>query len=503
MTDCERRREYPRIPTPPPRPTEHRALLAGILIVYASLVAWLAYHHEPWRDEADAWLMARDASLGELLHIMGAAGTPSLWYFLQIPFAKLGAPFAVQAALNWLVSVVAAGLFLFHARLPLAIRVLFLFGYFMAFEYSVVARSYALSLALLFAAAALYRNRERHPVLFGAAVGLAANTNVHSFFIANALAALLLWECLRARFRAPQRTALLVASAGILAAFLQLLPPKDGQMTSFFASFGPGNLVRGVKLAFVPTQYGTWAFVLGLAALASSLLTLLARPKALLFAALAYTAFGYLFVFKYVSFTRHFGFILVILLLALWLAEEEPENDWVARLVPSPERRVQLQRAAFALLGTSLALSVYFAAVTWRADLTKHFSDAPDMAAYLKQNGLDRRRIASNPAGWGTSILAYFPNLAFYYPALGETRTHMKWDKSYNDAALVPHAEAIRLLKARFPDWSDPERGILLVLANGALEHPEQYGYRLRYATPGNLFEHLDERFYLYEPESR
>jgi hypothetical protein len=497
-------REDRAIETPPaPKADENRLLLAGILLVYAGLIGWLGLHHEPWRDEADSWLMARDASLGELFRIMGAAGTPSLWYLVQLPFAKAGLPFATQAILNGLISVAAAGVFLFRARLPLALRIGFLFGYFMAFEYSVVARSYALSLLLLFGAAALFARRAERPIAVGLAVGLAANTNAHSFFIASSFTALLLWECRAAHFRGAPRAALLVASAGVLGAFVQLIPPADGQMTGLVEAFGPGNLLRGISLAFVPTQAGVWALAFGALVLGAGLLSLLASPKALFFTCLAYAGLTYLFVFKYGGFIRHFGFLLIVLLLGLWLGAEEPPGTALPERFgfrTSPEQLATVRRAAFALLGASLAVSVYFASVTWRTERTKHFSEAFELADYLKREGLSGRRIAANQAGWTTAILAYFPALAFYYPGLDDTRTFMRWDRKYRDAALLPHAEAVRRVKARFPDWSDARRGVLLVVGNGDLEQPETHGYRLRYATSNNLFEHFDERFYLYEP---
>lgn len=62
------------------------------LAILALVTTVLAAHHEQWRDEADGWLVARDASPGEILHLAGYAGTPTLWYFIQVPFAKAAPP---------------------------------------------------------------------------------------------------------------------------------------------------------------------------------------------------------------------------------------------------------------------------------------------------------------------------------------------------------------------------------------------------------------------------
>ena len=53
-----------------------------LVLVYAGLTLYTLLHHEPWRDEAQAWLLARDLGPVELLHQLPMEGTPGLWHFL-------------------------------------------------------------------------------------------------------------------------------------------------------------------------------------------------------------------------------------------------------------------------------------------------------------------------------------------------------------------------------------------------------------------------------------
>ena len=130
------------------------ALRGGVLLAFVALLAFLALRHEAWRDEADSWLMVRDASPAELFHLSGNAGTPMLWYFVQMPFAKLGLPYETQKVVHLAIAALAGGLFWLRAPFPAAIRLLPLFGYYLSFEYGVVARSYSLTALLLFSVAA-------------------------------------------------------------------------------------------------------------------------------------------------------------------------------------------------------------------------------------------------------------------------------------------------------------------------------------------------------------
>src|SRR5204863_9303328 len=119
------------------------------LAVYAIGVAIIELHHEPWRDEADCWLLARDAGFATFFHRMGLSGTPGLWHLLLVPFARLGLPYATQAVLHVAIAVAAAAVVLWRAPLPLGTRVLLVFSYYLAYEYAVIVRSYALSALLL------------------------------------------------------------------------------------------------------------------------------------------------------------------------------------------------------------------------------------------------------------------------------------------------------------------------------------------------------------------
>lgn len=65
-----------------------------IMLVYIVGISVISYFHEPWFDEAQAWQIARSASIKDILFkIPHWEGHPQLWHLLLVPFAKLGAPY--------------------------------------------------------------------------------------------------------------------------------------------------------------------------------------------------------------------------------------------------------------------------------------------------------------------------------------------------------------------------------------------------------------------------
>src|SRR4051794_26464344 len=56
--------------------------------VFSALLLARIITHSPWRDEAQAWLIAESKSLPDLLLLPGE-GHPPLWYLLLLPFTRI------------------------------------------------------------------------------------------------------------------------------------------------------------------------------------------------------------------------------------------------------------------------------------------------------------------------------------------------------------------------------------------------------------------------------
>ena len=159
-----------------------------IFAVYAILLAVMASKHEPWMDEAQAWLLAKDASLIDLfVKYLRYEGTPGLWHLILMIPAKLGLPYFTINVLSAAFSALGVWLFLRYAPFPLIIKILFPFSYFVFFQYGIIARSYCLIPLLLFSIAIIYRRKIERPVLFSLLLCLLANVSSHTFLIAGAI----------------------------------------------------------------------------------------------------------------------------------------------------------------------------------------------------------------------------------------------------------------------------------------------------------------------------
>jgi hypothetical protein len=185
-----------------------------VLLIFTATAAVAVWFHEPWSDEAQAWLIARDLGIRGILHQMGYEGSPPLWHLLLWVLIRLHLPYAALGAVS--LTLVAAGMYIWlrWSPLPLPVRLLVPFAFYYQYQYAVVARSYALSTFLAFAAVALWRAKPFRVIPFGLVVALLAQTNMHGFMIAGGIACAFAWECIK-DFRKQRHSLTQVLQTGV------------------------------------------------------------------------------------------------------------------------------------------------------------------------------------------------------------------------------------------------------------------------------------------------
>jgi hypothetical protein len=167
-----------------------------VLLLFTSIASVAVWFHEPWADEAQAWLIARDLGIPGILHQMGYEGSPPLWHLLLWGLTRLQLPYAALTAVSLI--LVASGMYIWlrWSPLPTLVRLLVPFAFYYQYQYAVVARSYALSTLLAFAAVALCRSRPVRVIPLGVVLALLAQTSMHGFTIAGGIACAFAWECI-------------------------------------------------------------------------------------------------------------------------------------------------------------------------------------------------------------------------------------------------------------------------------------------------------------------
>src|SRR6186713_846177 len=198
--------------------------------------------HEMWRDEHQAWLVARDAnSLPQLLDNMNYEGNPALWHFFLYWISRVTHDPIYMQAFHLLVATSFIFIFNRYATLSNLHKILFSFGYFPLYEYAVISRSYGLGILLLFGICALFKTRTTKYILIGILLALLANVTIYAVVIACCIAGILVLDYFL--YQQKNRKAMMQLAIGLVIFILgvafslyQIWPDKDNSFPAPYAS---------------------------------------------------------------------------------------------------------------------------------------------------------------------------------------------------------------------------------------------------------------------------
>lgn len=427
------------------------AVLTTLLV---TIYAFLIPQHEPWFDEAQAWLLARDSSLSDLLaNRLRYEGHPCLWYLaLRLPIG-FGLPYA---AMNWLsaaFSVMGAIVFWRYAPLPRLFRILFPFTFFLFYQFGVVARSYALLPVLMFLFCTLFPDRLKKPIPFTLTLAAMAQVSVHSALIALCWWLLYLKE---SRFpltsfwndrKQPAVQAAMIFVMGGLFLVYTLVPASDILRPDFFDK-DTGTFLRMIFTMWNGPLTEIWPLSLGI--FAASLFWF--RVRGMLQWYLVPTIVLWLFFGALYGKAWHEGVVFCLWLSAVWLSFLPREGDTTPTEAVK-NGRVLMHAAMACLLGFHLQWSLSSA----KFDYEHPYSGSKALAEYLKLSNLEKSSIIATQF-FSPAILPYFQDNIFLNFNKGKRPSFFWWSNhySFNDSHeyIDKTAPDLVIVAYKFPDSS-------------------------------------------------
>lgn len=400
--------------------------------LYALLVGLAISRHEPWADEAQSWLLARDAGLAELwTRLLHYEGTPGLWQTVLHIWIGLGLSYGSLNVLSGLCGLAACALVMRSAPFPLAIRAALPFTFFLFYQYSVVARSYSLAPPLLFGAAVLYKNGMRHVTSLMAVLCLLAAISIHGMALSCSLWLAFHLELIRDRraVTSADRRRVLIADACYFAVLLVLILAAWPAPDNMFVKRPYWSLQHVLEVAGKVLRGGFAGYWIASLAVIALSLPLLWRGRTLVLFLISLVSLSAINGVIY-SQVWHYGLVFLAWLIAVWIAAD----------------LVRPGRAALASLVIVVCAQCYWTARSVAYDWDSAYSASREAAAYLKANGIVRSRLFA--VGYAcTGIQPYFPKNIF-------ANIHGGGGPSYWDWSTRNHVnEDSEKLAARRPDY--------------------------------------------------
>ncbi|MGF1474883.1 MAG: hypothetical protein ACFB6S_04890 [Geminicoccaceae bacterium] len=492
-------------------PPESRAGVGptgATFILFVVLAGVACITHEPWRDEAQAWLIARDVGLWQLVsHQTRYEGSPALWHLLNMPLVWAEMPFWSQRLLNFLFAAGAAALLLWRAPLPFWMRAGAALSYFLLYEYAVIARNYALGMFLLFAALAFYEKRLERPLIYGLLLGLLAQASVFGLLFAFGLGLSFLTETTQRKNLRPAALALSVALIGGIAAFLQILPAEDVVSTgatggddvpdlmlanivhAFGDALAPGiaDTIRGIddrlpRLAALVVL----CLVAGTAWALFSLRIVVSLRAFVLFAAVL-GGIVYLVAVVRTGTPRVHGHLLLALIASLWISRQLGEDGRAIRIGPINLGGSWLARGSAAFLAVSLAISIALAALSVGREIIHPFSGSSDMARHLGESGHGSRPIIGYRASQTATVLPHLGDKTLWLPEYERFGSYVTWSTAWQTRSRGLSAGEVASIAEPHLDLSET-----LFLLSAPTNDPR---FELLHHAPSVM---KDESLYLY-----
>lgn len=181
----------------------NRRLSICVWVLYVVLLCFVSYYHQPWHDEGQAWLIARDDSLWQLITVTTHyEGHPPLWHICLMPFAKLGVPFELGLkSVNVCFCAIAMWFLIMKSPLPWYLRLTIPFSYFCFYQYGVVNRVYSLLMAAIMVAAYYYPQRHNKPYHLALTLAVMSGSQAYGMMLACGIALVWLWEILESSYK--------------------------------------------------------------------------------------------------------------------------------------------------------------------------------------------------------------------------------------------------------------------------------------------------------------
>lgn len=168
-----------------------------ILIFWLVITVFTMFHHELWRDEAQAWCIVRDLNFFDIFSAVRTEGHPFLWYLILYPFAKLGFPVEIMQFFSLLLVCISIVILVFRSPFNNLEKFIICFSSGLLYFIPIVARNYSLIPISLFMLALIYQDRDKKPYLYSIFIILLSNTHLLMLGFSLIISFIFSIECLK------------------------------------------------------------------------------------------------------------------------------------------------------------------------------------------------------------------------------------------------------------------------------------------------------------------
>ena len=488
----------------------------GLTAFFLLATTIITLHHEMWRDEMQAWLLARDSrSLIDLFHQLKYEGHPGLWHVWLLLLSRISRSPLIMQGFHLLIAGTTVYLFARYSPFPRFLKFLYAFGYFSLYEYTILCRNYALGVFLICLFCILMRRHYTRFLWVSFVLFLLGHTSVHALIVSIVTGfALSVDYCLNRKRALAKReineTKILLGFAligcGVIAAVLQLNPPADsGIYVDWFLSYDAVHLKRIIQLitrAFFLMDENALHFmfkypivpkvnlILALALVLWCSLLLLRKPIVLLIYLLGTLGLLSFFYIKHYGGIRHHGFLFILFIMVLWIRQYFGDAKMSSRMNRFND---VLEKSLHPILTLILIVHLVGGVFTAYKDYRYVFSYGKQVAAFIREHDLQEMPMIGEADYAVSTVVGYLEKDHVYYMRGDRPGSFVIWDQSRTHEVLDNQIiEKAQELSTTYIE------NVLIILNRELRQDLTDHNSLIQLAKfTGSLIK--DEEFYLYQ----
>lgn len=441
-----------------------------VFIIFAFLALVIGINHEPWADEAQSWIIARDASVSEIIwDVSRYEGTFPLWFLTIKLFISLGLKYEYFFVIPIIISLIGLLVFLKGVKAPTIVKILVPFTYYIFYQYTIVARSYCYLFLALSLWATYYKNREEKYLPYTLSLVLLSMISMHGMIISGVLGIIFIVENVNKKKVKEIVSVSTICICTWIIECIILFPRMDLYM-NVALSHSIKTVVEGIfNTVFVGTNIVEFIFSgIGIAlTVIVGIYLIRVKDESICITSLCLIVF--MCLIRLVS--HHLGILYLVILFGVLSNYDVLKSKY------------KLFERLFIVM---LVVYVSYSGISSINDFKNNYSAAKQIAIYIEENNIDKSEIYR--FGYKqVAILPYFESNLF----ANTDKTIYEWKQSNTDFYDYVNFDKEKIVEKNKDSWPEyilveNENTEKIMMINELIQDTDKYD--LIYSAEGKLY---------------
>ena len=495
-----------------------------VMLCYSIITFIILLFHESWRDEAQAWLIARDLNIIDIFGQMKYEGHPVIWYLILVPFAKLGLPYIFVKIVSWLICNIAVWLILKKAPFNTFIKILFIFSMPMIYLYPSISRSYCLIPLAITLVAIYFGQRHEKPIQYILSILFLANTHVIMYGMVGILLLLFYSEELIQNKKTNSKEqkkkvyiSLIVIIVGLILTLIPILISMttntdvglDSKSTVFQNALIKLNASNSVIITEI---FGNNEIILKIISLIFIVLMCYEIRYYFKNALIIICTEGlqcFIYAFIYLGSPQKISTLILLMMFILWIQSDkklrsnntkEADKELInnQEYIKKQRRKAKLADITEYMLVFVLIINIVQGIYSVNYEIKTNYSSAYETTEWIKENLEDDSVFICTNMPFSSAIIPYMDKDIFWSPQTLDYFSFTKWDENYRTGY------SLKDLQKRVKENFKEDQNLYLIYTDDFNEATMNYLEESGYIT--KIFESqiaVKEEYTIYKIESK